>query len=316
MFWKCYIDEHYNDSNLKECEVCGTPRNFHAEELQELLIIEKENKSKIIELEEKYKKELNEKNKLNDKIKSSIIKNSELSNKLRATEKLHLHQLERKEKEIITSKIEYNSLNAILKNKNDELANLTSLNVGLENQLKNLNERPNVSTKIKAILWLLSIGLIILSAWLFYSQIYLPREKSQALVRTQNAFKVYVNSIVSNCLKENVGSRYVFVEDINNNGILDGLILTSFNGVDCKNNFITNLYIYKDNLKNPPTRIEISRFDKNYFSYRGFINGKLIFDNWNIKDYNQKEFDFELLKNSHSRTYVSYQDDSLVMEKL
>jgi hypothetical protein len=332
MEWKCFTCEHLNGPNLTECEVCGTIRNLYAEEAFEHKEAIKKLETQVRTLKGSLTKTRNERDQLIIQISE---KSYEVENLVSISDSRNLELKILKGKEITllqsikTKDAQINEINrkvtlltkAIAEkdskiNDKDSKIRIKDNNItNLQNELKTLTTKLSEKKNLYYFIWLFVIVCVGLSSYIFYKQVYLSNLKADYITQTNKAFTEFSNSTLEiGCRKEDVGARTTLAGDLNNDGKLDGIIITTFNGEECKNTFETILYVYdlKTTFVNPPLSFPLSKANESYISFRGVENGKLVFDKWNIKDYNLKKYDSEQIKNSHTRIYISIQNDSLI----
>ncbi len=336
MEWKCFTCEHLNGPNLLECEVCGTVRNLYAEEAFEHKEAIKKLETQVRTLKESLTKTRNERGELINQISEKSYevenlasvtdaKNSEL--KIIKARELTLQQaIKTKDTQIIeiSKKLDLLTKSFVEKDKTindyESKIRIRDTNIRtLQTDVKSLKTQLSKNKILYFFIWIFVITSAGLLGYIFYEQVYLSNLKADYITQTNKAFTNFNNATNEiGCKKEDIGARTVLASDLNNDGKLDGIIIATFNGVDCKNTFETILYVYdlKADFVNPPLSLPLSKANESYISFRGVENRKLVFDKWNLKDYNQKKYDIEQIKNSHTRIYISIQNDSLMSTTL
>ena len=336
MDWRCFTCEHWNGPNMSDCEVCGTARNLYAEEVFDYKEEIKKLKSQVATLKSSVTKTRNDRDELNKQISERSNEIVQLGDILIATENQLKVQKNRESNLLITVRtkddniaslnLKLTELNCILTEKEKVIndrgikllgkdANIKSLQSSVKDLMVIVKNKKYVYTFL-ALFVIISIGL---GGFLFYTQVYVPNLKAECIAKANTAFTVYTNSSkFVPCKKENIGARTVLSADLNNDGLLEGIVIASFDGINCKNSFESNLYIFnlKNDIKVSPLIMPLTKDNQSYLSFRGVENGKLIFDKWNFKDYNQKKYDPEQVKNSHVRMYVGIQNDSIIVATL
>ena len=325
MEWKCFTCEHLNGSNLPECEVCGAIRNLYAEKAFEHKDTIKKLEAQVKILKESLSRTKSERDELVNQLSKKSYVAETFSDIAKDNELKYLKKRELNLQELINSKnIRLSEVDKKLTVLNRSISEKDKIAIENESKLRtkdatigllqtSVDQSKAGKKNTYFFIWFLVLVSVCLGGLIYYKQIYLAYEKTALIKKTNDIFLVYLNTLTLNCLKEDIGTRTVIAEDLNNDGELDGIVITSFNGVDCKNNFITNLYVYnaRDKFKKPPLKFVLSNSYENGVSFRGFENGKLIFDKWVLKDYDQKKYDPEQIKNSHIRMFINILNDSL-----
>ncbi len=321
MEWKCITCEHINDQNNLECESCGAHRNLYAEEtLQHLESIKKlENNVKALKRIEtlfKYKNDLLTKQLNENKIETErlleaeeLVKNQ--NSLLKYSENTLKKSIELKNNAIIDLRHQITSLKNNISDKEIDLKNKTNELVSLKNQLKITTDKLNNKHLYIYYMVALLVSSVSLFGYIYYKQVYIVNQKSNYITDLNERFSMNVDTLNKDCFKEIIGARYVSSNDLNNDGIQDGVVIASFNGINCLNSFETKLFIYKSCTLEYPLVYSLSKSNESYYSFRGFEAGQLLFDKWNLKDYNQSKYDANSLKNSHTRVYISLESDTL-----
>ncbi len=336
MEWKCFTCEHLNGPNLTECEVCGTIRNLYAEEAFEHKDVIKKLETQVRTLKGSLTKTKNERDQLINQISEKSYEVENLVS-VRDTKSFELKILKGKEitllESIKTKDTQINEINkkitlltkAIterdckINDKDSKIRNKDTNIANLQNEVKSLKSRLSKKKNLYFFIWLFIIVCAGLICYIFYKQVYLSNLNADYITQTNKAFTNFSDSTLKvGCRKEDIGARTTLVSDLNNDGKSDGIIIATFIGEDCKNTFETILYVYnvKNRFVNPPLFFPLSKANESYISFRGVENGKLVFDKWNLKDYNLKKYDSEQIKNSHTRIYISIQNDSLISTTL
>jgi hypothetical protein len=336
MEWKCFTCEHLNGPNLSECEVCGTIRNLYAEEAFEHKEAIKKLETQVKTLKGSLTKTRSERDQLINQISEksyeveslasvSDSKNIEL-NILKGKEITLLQSIKNKDAQIneINKKVTLltkaiTDRDGKIIDKDSKIRTKDAKIANLQTEVKSLTSQLNEKKNSYFLIWFFITICLGLSSYIYYKQVYLPNLKADYISQINKAFKEFSNSTLETwCSNEDIGARTTLADDLNNDGELDGIIIATFNGTDCKNNFATILYVYniKTGFGNPPLSYPLSKANESYLSFRGVENGKLVFDKWNMKDYNQKKYDSEKIKNSHTRIYISIQNDSLISTTL
>lgn len=336
MEWKCFTCEHLNGPNLTECEVCGTIRNLYAEEAFEHKEAIKKLETQVRTLKGSLTKTRNERDELINQISEksyevesiasvSVSKDYELKI-LKGRETTLLQSIKTKDAQIneINKKVtlltkSINERDSKINDKDSKIRTKDANIANLQNEVKSLNSQLGAKKNLHFFIWLFIIISASLGSYIFYKQVYLSNLKADYIAQTNKAFTNFSNSTLEiGCRKEDIGARTTLAGDLNNDGKLDGIIIATFNGEECKNTFETILYVYdlKTTFVNPPLSFPLSKAGESYMSFRGVENGKLVFDKWNIKDYNQKKYDSEQIKNSHTRIYISIRNDNLISTTL
>ncbi|MDI9312378.1 MAG: hypothetical protein QM535_19365 [Limnohabitans sp.] len=335
MEWKCFTCEHLNGPNLSECEACGAVRNLHAEEAFENRGLIKKLEAQIKTLKRDLIKTKNENDKLTNQITEKVFELDNLSSEsndkflelllLKNTENDLRKSIKAKGAEIIdlTTKLNLitkasNEKDGIIRDKEGRLktkeSSLAIQSVEIQNLKKKLSVR-QFDRYLATIFILISVCLL---GYIFYFPRYNSNLKLDYITQTNLAFTNYIKSNQTDCGKENLGARTVLVHDLNNDKKLDGIVIATFNGLNCKNSFETILYVYnlKNKFINPPISLSLSKSNESYLSFRGVENGKLVFDKWLLKDFDGKKLDSEKIKNAHLRLYISLNNDSLIFTTL
>ncbi|GEM_PF-4799817 len=336
MEWRCFTCEHLNGPNLSECEVCGATRNLYAEEAFEHKEAIKKLETQVNILKGSLTKTRNERDQLINQISEKSHQVESLAS-VSDSRSLELSILKRREATLLQSlKAKDEQINEANKkvtfllkgiserdvkiNERDSKIRAKDANIlKLQNEIQSFASRLRAKKSLYFFVWLFIIVSASLGSYVFYTQVYLSNLKADYITQTNKAFTNFSNSSLEiGCRKEDIGARTTLASDLNDDGKLDGIIIATFNGEECKNTFETILYVYdlKTTFVNPPLSFPLSKANESYISFRGVENGKLVFDKWNIKDYNLKAYDSEQIKNSHKRIYISIQNDSLISTTL
>ena len=245
------------------------------------------------------------------------------------------HKIEDKNNEIKELKDEISKvekkisthLNGIINYKNDEIKRLKEQIENNEQRIINvksaqLREKTEINQKSKKELavnimsFKIYIAILILitfsiASTFIYFQFYLPNVKQNQLTQMAHDFDQYLALQPRiKCTLESVKDRTVLLNDIDHDGILDGIILATFTGVDCQNIIQSKIYRYDLTKKTIVGSYDLSK--GHIYGLKGTENDTLTINRWDLKDHGKRGFSPFINASFHSSNRMFVSKDRLM----